>query len=208
MYAALAEGSFIGSKMLSAFSVIIPVYYGILFLHEPSSLVTLPAIILMFLSVFMQIYEKSDQKTEKKMSKWFIYAFLSAICNGFITVLTRTQQLRFNGACDKKFMFFSFFGAFLFLLIISLIKDHGKIKRNLKYSVIYGVGTGALNGLKNFINLLIFLYFPISVATPVKLVLSYILSFMISAFIYKEPFTKLKIAGIITGVVSVVLFTI
>ena len=105
-------------------------------------------------------------------------------------------------------MIFSLLGAFLFLLVYSLVKEPGKIKQTFKNDILYGIGAGALNGTKNFLNLLILLYFPISVSTPLKTVLGYMLSFLISVFLYKEPFTKLKAAGIITGVVSVLLFTI
>lgn len=209
LYVALSEGSFVGSKMLSAASVLIPVCYGILFLGEAAKPATYAAIVLMILSVFMQVYKKGEDEAKKNSSaKWIVWALLSAICNGFIIVVTRSQQIKFSSAYDNEFMIFSLLGAFAFLITLTLIKEPGMIKKTLKHDMLYGIAAGALNGTKNFLNLLILLYFPVSVSTPLKTVLGYILSFLISAFLYKEPFTKLKLAGILTGVISVILFTI
>lgn len=205
MYVALSEGSFISTKMLSSSSVIIPIFYGIIFLNETAKPTTYFAIFMMFISVFLQIYEKSGNKSKASL-KWGICALMSALCNGFITVIARIQQIRFNSIYDNEYMFFSLLGAFIFLMFFSLIKEHGKIKSNFKHTIFYGTSAGLINGVKNLLNLLILLYFPISVSAPLKLVLGYILSFLISVFLFKERLVKQKLLGIVIGVFSVILF--
>ena len=207
MYLALQQGSFIGTKMISSFSVVVSVCYGLFFLQEDINFTSYIAIVLIFFSVFMLVWKKSEQKKQERASaRWLIYATLSALCNGFIAVVSKSQQMYFGGSCDKEFMFFSFLGASLFLLVFALVKERNNFKDAVKTGFLYGAGGGLLNGAKNLFVLLLYLYLPISVAVPLRTGLGYILSFLISAFLYKEPFTKLQISGIAVGVLAVLLF--
>ena len=105
MYVALATGSYIGTKMFGGFSGIIPIAYGILFLKETATVTTYIATALIFLSVFLRVYQKpGSMKDENASLKWYIYLLLSAISNGFISVVSRMQQIRFDHAYDNEFM--------------------------------------------------------------------------------------------------------
>lgn len=206
MYLALQQGSFIGTKMISSFSIVVSVCYGLFFLQEDIKFTAYIAIVLIFFSVFMLVWKKSEQKKERVSARWLIYATLSALCNGFIAVVSKSQQIYFEGACDKEFMFLSFLGASLFLLVFAFIKERENFKDAVKTGFLYGAGGGLLNGAKNLFLLLLYLYLPVSVAVPLRTGLGYILSFLISAFLYKEPFTKMQISGIAVGVLAILLF--
>jgi len=207
MYAALKVGSFVATKLLASFSGVITIVYGIAILHEDVSAFTYIGIVLFFVSMFMINYKKYDSTEEKGFSvKWFVLVVLTVITNGMIGVITREQQLFFNSAYDNEFMILSFGGAFLFLLCFSLITERRSFAYILKHGLPYGVAGGLLNGGKNLLNLVLYNFIPIAIVTPLRTGLGFILSFILSVFLYKEKFTKLQFAGVMLGTVSVLLF--
>lgn len=207
MYLAFQLGSFVASKLLSSFSVVIAMLYGIWFLKEPASVITWIAFGLFIISMIMVNYRKTEESEKKSFSYvWLICVLLSAVSNGCITILLRQQQIKFEGAYDNEFMILSLGGAFLFLTIISLIKESGRMLYILKNGTLYGLVAGAFNGGRNFITFLLYMFIPVSIATALRTGLGFILSFLISVLIYKEKFTKLQMAGVVIGIVSLVMF--
>ena len=209
MYVALQYGSYVSTKLISSFSGVISIVYGITFLKEPAGFNTYLGIILVFFSVFLMRYKKKSErdKNDKGFSlKWLLYVLASAISNGFISVISRMQQIRFENSYDNEFMILSFGGVFIALFILGIIKERENFRYIAKYGTLYGIGAGFFNGSKNLVNLAIYLYIPISVATPVKTGLGFILNFIISVFLYKEKFTKQQLISVLLGIVALILF--
>lgn len=207
MYLALATGSFAITKLINSFSGIISIIYGVIFLHEETGFVKWIAIALVFLSGFLMRYQKNDSGEKTNLSlKWLIFVLLSAVSNGFITVLQRMQQLQFDKAYDNEFMIISLVGAAVILLALGLVKEREKLASTVKYGSLYGVGAGLLNGATNFSNLAIYLYIPISAATPIRTGVGMVVSFAISIFLYKEKFTKMQFISAIIGIGALILF--
>ena len=206
-FLALKTGSFIGSSMICSFSFVISVFYGIFFLNEGVNLITGLAMVLAMVSVFMQVYQKESGGRKNKTSlKWFVFALLACLCNGVISILSRVQQIKYDSAYDNEYMFISCLGAFLVLFVFSVVKEHDIFRIVIKNVSLYGSGIGLLNGAKNLVGLWVYLYMPLSVARPLTTGVGYILSFLMTVFIYREPFTKLRLGGVIVGVVAVLLF--
>ena len=209
LFVALKHGSFVTTKLVCSFSVVMAIIYGILFLKEPASIFTYTAIALFLVSVFMMNYSKSDSAEKKPLSViWIVSVALMAISNGFISIISREQQLYFDSAYDTEFMILSFGGASLSLFIMGFIKERSSFKYIMKHSTLYGIIAGAFNGAKNFIGLVMYLYIPISVAVPLKMGLGFIVTFFISVLLYKERFTKLQVCGVIIGTLSIVMFNL
>ena len=209
MYLAMQIGSYVGTRMFSGFSVIFPMFYGIFFLKEPSSVTTVIAFILIFLSIFLRTYQKNDDTNKGATPvRWYIYLFLSAVSNGFISIISRMQQIRFDNSCDNEFMIISFAGSALFLFVMGYIKEREKFKKTAKYSLLYGAGAGLLNGAVNLLGLMLYLYLPISVSLPLRQGIGFLLSFLVAKFLYKETFTKREIAALIVGAAAIILFKI
>lgn len=211
MYIALKIGSFVASRLIASFSGVISVVYGIFILKEPATISTYVAIVLIFLSVFLrQSGSKKGEEDEKKgvSAKWLIMAILAAVSNGLIAVISRMQQLRFNNAYDNEFMIMSFGGSFIALLILGFIYERDNFKKVAKYGTVYGFLGGMCNGAKNFVNLVLYLYIPISVATPIKSGVGFIVSFFLSVFLYKEKFTKMQVAGVAVGILAIIMFKV
>lgn len=210
MYMALRTGSFVGATMISSFSGVISIGYGILFLKESAGIWKYLGILLVFASVFLMRYEKTPKRGEKKkgFAPWILWALLSAVSNGFISVISRAQQIYFENAYDNEFMILSFGGAFVLLLLLGMILERDQLKEVVKHGIPSGMGAGLFNGAKNFTTLLSQLYLPISTITPIRMGFGFIVSFLISVLLYKEKFTKQQIIAVILGVVSLLLFKI
>ncbi len=207
IYLALSMGSFAMTRLINSFSGIISILYGVIFLHEETGLLKWIAIALVFLSGFLMRYQKNDDGEKTNLSlKWLIFVLLSAVSSGFITVLQRMQQLRFDKAYDNEFMVISLVGAAVILFVLGLIKEREKLASTVKSGTLYGVGAGLLNGASNFLNFAIYLYIPISAATPIRSGFGMVVSFVISIFLYKEKFTKMQFISAVIGIVALVLF--
>ena len=212
MYAALKVGSFALTKLLSSFSSVITIAYGIVVLKEVANFLTYISLALVFTSVFLVNFSNTksdDGKNQKPFSlKWLLYVFIILVTNGLIGVLQKMQQLRFDNACSNEFMIISLGGAFLFLTALGLVLERERLGYIVKHGSLYGLGAGVLNGASNFAGILLLLYMPISMSTPLNTGLSILLSFVISILIYKEKFDKMQIAGVAVGLVALVLLNV
>ena len=105
--------------------------------------------------------------------------------------------------CDK-----TFFGGFVLLALIGLVVDRDKLGTVMKKGSLYGFGAGVLNGAKNFLTLVIYLYLPLSIISPVKMGLGLVGSFAIALLFFKEKYTKIQLLGVVLGGVAIILLTI
>lgn len=206
-YVALKLGSYAMTRLVSSFSGMIAIVYGILFLKEPADLITCLAFALVFLSAFMMNYQKgTGKKDEKKTSvKWVISVTATLVSNGLIAVISRAQQIRFAHAYDNEFMILSLGGASVGLVLLGVLLERGRLRRVLKYGGIYGMGAGLLNGAQNLFNLYLLLYIPLSIATSLKTGIGIIISFAVSSLIYKEKFTRQQLISAVVGLVALLL---
>ena len=208
MYVALQLGSFAITRLVNSFSAVVSIFYGIAFLNEKAGILSYIAIVLVFLSVIlMQLGKKEDNSQKKGFSaKWLVCILISAVANGFIGVISKAQQIKFEKTCDTEFMIMSFTGAFVALVILGFVLERKNLGYIVRHGVPYGVGAGLVNGSKNFINLLMIAALPLSVVTPVRTGLGFIASFALSVFFYKEKFTRMQIVSVIIGLAAVAMF--
>lgn len=209
MYLALQLGSYAMSRLISSFSGIFAIGYGLLILKEPAGIITYIALILVFISVFLTNYSKGNADGGKTFSvKWLICVLVSLVSNGFIAIISRMQQIRFENAYDNEFMMLSFGGAFAALMLIGFFLEKDKFRSIIRSGTLYGLGAGLANGAANFLNLLTYLFIPISIVTPIRTGMGIVASFLISMVLYKEKFSKQQMVGAVIGVAAIVLLTI
>ncbi len=213
MYRALQLGSFGMTKLISSFSGIITIAYGIVFLRERPHWLTYIAIVLVFLSVVLMRIEGAvktkDDKSQNVFSvRWLVHLILCVVSNGFIAILSREQQGVFGGACDSEFKMISTIGACILLIVLGFILEKDNLGYIVKHGSLYGVAAGLVNGGKNFLSLVIYTLAPISVFTPMNTGLGLIASFAISVFLYKEKFTKIQAVSVGIGFLAFILFQV
>lgn len=200
------------TRLISSFSLLFTVFYGILFLEEPTTVFTFIGLALIISAMLLINYRgrgAAGAEEEGKVSaKWLICLLTSVVANGFIGILTRMQQLKFDNSCSNEFQFISIGGSFLLLAVMGFIIDRDKLGSVLKHGSLYGLGAGLLNGAKNFITLAVYLYIPISVAGPIKTGLGMVIAYLAAILLYREKYTLLQKVGVLAGAVAVVLLAL
>ncbi|MBR2465428.1 MAG: hypothetical protein IKB38_00635 [Clostridia bacterium] len=198
------------TRLISNFSLLFTVFYGIIVLDEPRTGFTYAGIVLIFAALFLMNYTGNKEKAEEgKISlKWIVYIAVTVVSNGFISILGRVQQIKFENACTNEFLMISIGGSFVLLAIIGLIIDRDKLKSVLTHGTLYGLGAGLCNGAKNFVSLLVFLFVPMSTVSPMKIGVGIALTFVVSKIFYKEKYSVFQIIGVISGAVAVVMLSV
>ena len=210
-YVAYMIGPYGLTRLISSFSLMFSIFYGIIFLDEPTSAFTYVGISLTVAAMLLVNCKKGTkdrEDTAKPSAKWLVCVAISLVANGFISILTRMQQIQFNNLCSNEFQMISTAGAFLLLAVIGLITDREKLGKIGGHGILYGVGAGLFNGAKNFVTIAIYLFLPLSVISPTKTGLGMIVAFITSVFFYKERYSLLQKIGVLCGTVAVVLLAI
>ena len=208
-FAAYQNGPYGLIRLISGFYLLFTIFYGIVFLKESTTVMTYIGIAMVIAAMVLINYKKSDEKAEKSGSlKWLFWVLASTVANGFIGIITRYQQIRFEDSCSNEFQFVSFFGGFVLLALIGLVVDRDKLGRVIKTGSLYGFGAGILNGAKNFLTLVIYLYLPLSIVSPLKMGLSLVGSFAVAFLMYKEKYTKKQLLGVAIGAAAIIILTI
>ena len=206
MYKAVSLGSYANTKLVTSLSGVAAIVYGIVILGEKVGRFTYPAIVLVFLSVFLMNFRRDS--SSKFNMKWLFWCIMVIVSNAPIGILKREQQLRFGGKCDNEYMIITLLGASLFLFALSFINERENIPRFFKKGTVYGAVAGLFNGASNLLSLFVYTIVPVSIVSPVSSALALVFSFLLSAFAYKEKFSTMQIFAAVIGTVSVVLFKI
>lgn len=112
---------------------------------------------------------------------------------------------KIDDKCSNEFFVISLGGSFLILTALSFMQKDANAGSISKSSIVCGFFAGICNGVANYLNLLVYLYIPISVATPLRSGISFIITFILTVFVYREKFTKKQLAGMILGMAAVIL---
>ena len=205
-FIALGCGSFVLSKLILSYGVIITVIHG-LFLRETLSVFGWLGIALIVVSLY---FMKGDDDGEqvKINKKWVITIGLSVLLAGLFGVLQRQQQKQFNHLYDNEFMIVTLAFSGVILLIVGLLKDGKDIKDVLKYGVPYSFGAGLVNGASNLLNLLAYTLLPMSLVGPIGSGVAILISFIVSKLVFKEKFSKRQLLGVVLGGIALILFNL
>ncbi len=198
------------TRLISNFSLIFTVFYGIIFLKEPISVFTYIGFALIVCAMFFINYRgKSGASEGGQISvKWLICILTSVVANGFIAILTRMQQIRWNDTCSNEFQVISIGGCFVLLAILGIITDRDKLSSVLTRGSLYGAAAGVFNGAKNFTVLAVYLHLPISIVGSLQTGLGMVFAYLVAIFVYKEKYTLFQKLGVLAGALAVLLLAI
>ena len=210
-YVAYRNGSYFITQTVCSMNYLIPVCYGLFFLNEAASVLTYAALVVSVVAVFLMSYgQKSKDKGRggRISLVWILSVLIVLFSNGFISIIAKEQQKRFDGLHSNEFMVITLLGASVFLLAAGFIAERSSLRGTILQGGLYGMGAGLLNGVKNAANLALILTIPLSVLSPLKKGVNMPLGFAVARFIYKEKYTKLQYISIAFSVLSVILMQI
>lgn len=217
-YYAMQSGPLSYTTFFFSASMIIPSVAGIIFWKEPVKLTIMIGIAL-FLCAFYLISVAGARNEVKATKKWMLFCFLSWLINGGCSIVLKCQQTAMEGTQSDSMMAVSFsFAVILCLLayIVLAIKDKQKststsvstdiqcIKRSLVPAILVAVGSGGGNVLVSFLSSRV----PSAYLFPFVLGGLIIVVTIYSAVILKEKVNKFGMAGIIAGIVAIVMINL
>ncbi len=205
-YRALCLGPMALTSMLAAFSVLIPLLWGVTVGQEVLGAVKCAALVLLLCAIVLTNADKlkHGQKKQENHLLWLIFVGLTLLCNGVGSILQKQHQTLYPEAYSREFMFFA-------MLLCTVIFACAALKRLscAKIKAVkgkrYGVLSGFTNGVANFLTLLLAGFENATVLFPVISAGTILGALLCGRFVFKE---KLKInhyAALITGIAAVVL---
>ena len=208
-YIALGSGSFALTMLMLSYSLIFTIVYGIAFLKESASVFTYIGILLMLVSIYFVKADGHQKGVKKNITPLWVVAMIISLCgNGFLGILSRMQQIRFNDEYTNEFMIICLAISSVVLFVFGLYKDWGKIIYILRYGGVYAAISGMSNGASNLLGLIVNTMMPISIVSPLSAGIKNLISFLFSVFIFREKLGKRQIIGVLMGTIALVLFKI
>ena len=206
-YVAYSTGSYALTKLFMSFGILISIFYGIVFLNEPTTVLTYISFALIIAALVLVNYRKKSAN-DKISLKWIINIILMVASNAAISIIGKMQYAAFDGNFKNEFLIISLAGATVVLFVLGFLLERDSFKKTFKYGLLYGGGAGVLSGINNLITLGVYAYLPISVVSPVKSGFNMALSFAVSVFLFKERFTKRQLVGVLIGILAIVLINL
>lgn len=202
---AIKTGPLSLTTLFSSYSLLIPTFYGIVFLKDPISPALYGGLAALVVSLWLINMKKDESMRFSPM--WLIYVLLAFAANGMCSTIQKMQQIKFNGAYKNEFMIIALAVVTVVLLAAGAANKENKaemIKPCLKYGAIKGIG----NGFMNYLVMVVSASLPSAVLFPSISAGSVTLAYLCSLFVYKEKLTRLQTVGYILGIVSVVLLNL
>lgn len=183
-YKALTLGPMALTSMLTAFSVIIPLIYGVIFREEKLDVFKYAAFVLLIFAIIFTNIDKifKKEKSDFKRGLWLLYIGITFLTNGIASILQKEHQLAYPEQYSREFMFFAMLLASVAFNLVFFIK-----KRRSDIKHVNGKRFGALsNNLgRNDISVM-----------------------LCGRFVFREKLKLNHYTAIILGIVAVVLLKI
>ncbi len=189
------------TALFSSYSLMLPAFYGLIFLREPIGVGFVPGIILLMISLIL-INKKSD---DNKISfKWVIYVFLVFAGNGLCSVFQKIQQVKYDGAYKSEFMIAALGMVTIAMLVFALIDERKEVCTFFKGGWYWAVLCGLMNGIVNLFVMILSGRMSVSLMFPLISAGGIIVTYFVSRIVYKEKLTKAQLIGFLIGIVTVV----
>ena len=202
---AIACGPLSLTALISSFSLMIPTFYGLIFLREKAGFCFIPGLILLSVSIFL--INKKGEKSAFSL-KWLLFVFLAFIGNGMCSVAQKMQQIAFDGAYKSSFMILSLGIVSVIMCVAMIATDRRCIVKYAACGWYLALGCGLLNGAVNLFVMILSGFMDVSLMFPLISVGGIVLTFLVSKFFYREQLTKAQYLGFLFGIGAIVLLNI
>ena len=203
-FLAILDGPLSITSLVISFSLIIPTFYGLFALKEPSSLSLYIGILCLCVSLCLVNIEQKGEK-KRLTFRWAVYTALAFLGNGSCSTVQKIQIVSQNGEFKNEFMVISLIISFLVIMFFAIIKERKTMAINLKKGLLFYGLCGIANGVVNL--LVIFLSngrLASAILFPFVSAGSMIFTFIISIMFFKEKLSRIQWLGFFGGVLSIV----
>lgn len=206
---AIRLGSLAVSSLISAYSLLIPTLYGVIFLRDDFSV---PGIILLMISIFF-INKPSKNSTVRFTAKWVLALIFCFLGNGLCSAVQKMQQVAFEGQSytyKSEFMVVALAMSFVIIFTVWLISVKFKLPQKgvVKNCLLFGVPHGLSNGITNLLVVTLAGCMPAALLYPTISAGDIAIGFVIAVFVYKEKLSNLQYLGYALGVAAIILLNL
>lgn len=202
---AIACGPLSLTSLITSFSLMIPTFYGLLFLNEPVSFGLIPGLVL--LSISMVLINKREKNMAVNL-KWLIFVLLAFVGNGMCSVMQKAQQKAFDGSYKNEFMITALIVVAVIIFFMSFLKERKEYKNYIKNGAVSAFFNGLLNGSVNLFTMILSGLMSVSLMFPLISVGGIVVTFIISKVFYKEKLSKTQHLGFIFGIAAIIFLNI
>lgn len=202
---AIAVGSLSLTSLITNFSLIIPTFYGLLFLGERGSVFFFFGVAALL--VALVLVNKSSDSTPIT-GKWLFYVAIAFAGNGMCSLSQTLQQNAFQGAGKNEFMILALLFVVLGSTIMMLLQERKNIRVYIKHGTVKGLACGIANGIVNMLVMVLLGTMPASVVFPLITGGSIVFTYVISRTAFREKLSKRQTIGFVLGVASIILLNL
>ena len=202
---ALACGSIALTSLAASYSLMLPTFYGLVFLNEASGILLYAGIALLAISIVFINLNKNDVKISPE---WVLYVILALIGNGMCSTVQKMQQIAFEGKYTNEFMFFALVTVVAVAAASVLLQERGQALYFMKLGWKCAAIGGIMNGMANMLVMLLNGRINASVMFPCISAGSIALNCIIARVFWKEKLSNMQTIGVMLGMASVVLINI
>ena len=208
---ALKEGPLSLTCLFTQYSLIIPTFYGLIFLSEEKKNEIVDSakknslfigLFFLLISIILVNFEKKDEK--KITLKWALYTFISFLGNGICSTSQKLAGSNLAKEHKSAFMISAFIIIFSSLLLFSLFFERKKALPMLKKAPAAPILCGVANGVVNTLVLILSSRMSASVMFPVIASGGIIATAALSVTVYRERLSALQKVGLFFGIASIV----
>lgn len=202
---AIAVGSLSLTSLITNFSLIIPTFYGLLFLGERGGAFFFIGVTALF--VALVLVNKSSESMPIT-GKWLFYVAIAFAGNGMCSLSQTLQQNAFNGAGKNELMIMALVLVVLGSAVMMLLQERKNLKVYIKLGTVKGLACGVANGIVNMLVMVLLGSMPASVVFPLITGGSIVFTYVISRTVFHEKLSKRQTIGFLLGIVSIVLLNL
>lgn len=201
-YRALKSGPMGLTSAVAAFSLIVPIIYGVSFLGEVLTYKSFIAFALIVAAILL-INKVGTDKSKLSLS-WWIFIVATLLFNGIYSVIQKQHQVEFPGEMRIEFMAVSMAVCTIIFFAVYCIYIFKK-QCNGRKKIFNGTVSGVSNGMVGFLTLYLSSTQQASVMFSVISVCTVIAALLSGRIIFKEKISLKQMIGVACGVVAVVL---
>lgn len=200
-YMALKSGPMGLTSAMVTFSLIIPIFYCVLFLDEDITTAGYVGIILTILAILF--INAGNRDSAKISGRWWIYTLSTLVANGICSVLQKMHATAYPKEGRADFMFWgSVVGVVIFMImILSELKKKTPIFS--KTCIVNGCITGAANGFSAFLTLFLASVTAGGVLFPVISVSTMTAALLCGKFVFREKLVKKQLIGFVFAALAI-----
>ena len=198
---AVSCGSLSLTTLINSYSLMLPTFYGLLFLRESVSPGLIPGLLLLIISLILV-----NKKTESTpiTPKWLICVALAFVGNGLCSIFQKVQQSSFDGAYKSEFMILALAMVVVVMALLMFRSERQKMKTCASRGWWSCLSGGILNGMVNLFVMILAGTMAVSLMFPIISAGGIIVTFFVSRWVYHEKLTRRQLIGFALGVLSVI----